>query len=81
MIYQIIKGFLRLSNKDDIVNKGIELLSLSLSRDVICYLNVDKHNKSKLYKKILIIRIKMIWIVKMKKLLQVGFYPFNSGRK
>lgn len=51
MIYQIIKGFLRLSNKDDIVNKGIELLSLSLSRDVICYLNVDKHNKSKLYKK------------------------------
>lgn len=51
MIYQIIKGFLRLSSKDDIVNKGIELLSLSLSRDVICYLNVDKHNKSKLYKK------------------------------
>lgn len=51
MIYQIIKGFLRLSNKDDIVNKGIELLSLSLSRDVVCYLSVDKYKKSKLYKK------------------------------
>ncbi|UDN56600.1 sensor histidine kinase [Clostridioides sp. ES-S-0010-02] len=51
MIYQIIKGFLRLSNKDDIVNKGIELLCLSLSRDIVCYLNVDKDKKSKFYKK------------------------------
>ncbi|RDY22943.1 sensor histidine kinase KdpD [Romboutsia maritimum] len=49
MLYQISRSFLRLYNKEDIVKKGIELLSITLSKDIVCYLK--ENNDLKLYEK------------------------------
>ncbi|RDY28323.1 sensor histidine kinase KdpD [Romboutsia weinsteinii] len=44
MLYQISRSFLRVSSKEDIINKGLELLFISLSRDVVCYTKSNSGN-------------------------------------
>ncbi len=51
MLYQISRSFLRLSDKEEIINKGLELLSISLERDIVCYVKNRKESALKLYEK------------------------------
>ncbi|CEH34630.1 DUF4118 domain-containing protein [Romboutsia lituseburensis] len=43
MLYQISRSFSRLFIKEDIINKGLDLLFISLNRSIICY--VPKNEK------------------------------------
>ncbi|MGL5558216.1 MAG: ATP-binding protein [Paraclostridium dentum] len=52
MLYKVGRSFLRLSNKEDIINTGLELLSIGLNKNVACYA-IDKNKKQlNLYKNI-----------------------------
>ena len=42
MLYQISRSFSRLFIKEDIINKGLELLFISLNRSIICYIADNK---------------------------------------
>lgn len=46
MLFQISRSFSRLFEKDDIIEKGLELLYISLDRSVICYVYKDKDFRS-----------------------------------
>lgn len=52
MLYEINRSFLRLSNKEEIIKKGLELLSVGLGKNVVCYIKDKKQKELKLYKNI-----------------------------
>ncbi|CEQ21779.1 sensor histidine kinase [Paraclostridium sordellii] len=52
MLYKLSRSFLRISNKEEIIEKGLEFLSIGLNRNVVCYLNDKKNRRLKLYKNI-----------------------------
>lgn len=54
MLYQISRNFIRLSSKEDIVNKAIEILSIALSKDIVCYIENKNTKAFNLYEKTLI---------------------------
>lgn len=52
MLYKVSRSFLRISDKEEIVDKGLEFLSMGLNRNIICYLNDKKEKSLKIYKNI-----------------------------
>lgn len=54
MLYQISRNFIRLSSKEDIVNKAIDILSMALSKDIVCYIENKNTKTFDLYEKTLI---------------------------
>lgn len=50
MLYQISRSFSRLFIKEDIINKGLELLFISLNRSVICYIPNNKKELKSYFK-------------------------------
>ncbi|GAA3649313.1 sensor histidine kinase [Asaccharospora irregularis] len=49
MLYKVNRSFLRLSNKEEIINTGIELLEAGLGKSVVCYINDKRENQLLLY--------------------------------
>lgn len=52
MLYKVGRSFLRLSNKEDIINTGLELLSIGLNKNVACYVSDKNKKQLSLYKNI-----------------------------
>ncbi|WP_250674520.1 sensor histidine kinase KdpD [Paraclostridium ghonii] len=52
MLYKVGRSFLRLSNKEEIINTGLDLLSIGLNKNILCYVNDKNKKQLDLYKNI-----------------------------
>lgn len=52
MLYKVGRSFLRLSNKEEIISTGLDLLSIGLNKNILCYVNDKNKKQLDLYKNI-----------------------------
>ncbi|MEG2984877.1 MAG: sensor histidine kinase KdpD [Peptostreptococcaceae bacterium] len=78
MLYKVSSSFLRMSDKEEIINTGLKLLAMGLNKSTVCYINDKKQKQLKLYKNIIDDKDKKIFISDSEK--AVAAWVFNNNK-